>query len=123
MPAHDIIINFSAGLGVHITYETYQILSKFDTLACLNYAQNNIPTGPEAYSPVPGPLFYKSGDVHLTFVPNSSPVMLWSEWNDTVRALKWFAEEYEALAMVFSVMTITEASKVIGTGAVTTAVW
>ena len=123
MPAHDIIIHFTTGLAVELTYETYQILSKFDTLACLSYAQNNIPTGAEATSPVPGPLFYKSGDVHLTFIPNSSPMILWNEWNATLRALKWFVEEYEALAMVFSVLTITEPLKVIGTGAVTTGVW
>lgn len=116
MPIHDIIIHFNAGIALLITYEIDQVLSKFDTLSCLNQAQNDIPHG--AVLPVPNPLFYRSGDVVLSVTPNDSPVLLWSEWNNTLRALKWFAEQYEALALVFSVLDYLDSSKIMGSGAI-----
>ena len=118
MPSHDIIIHLTTALAVLVTYEIGKILSKADTLACLHQAQNDIPSGAGAVYPVPGPQLYTSGTVVLSLLPYGSPMMLWNEWSATVRALEWFTQEYEALAMSFSVMVIVEGSRVIGTGAI-----
>ena len=118
MPTHDIIIHFTTALAIMITYNIERILSKSDTLACLKRAQIDIPSGADAASPVPGPQVYSSGNVILSLLPSSSPEMLWSEWNATVRALEWFTQEYEAVAMVFSVMDWFDVSKILGRGAI-----
>ena len=118
MPAHDIIIHFTTALAIMITYNIDRILSKADTLGCLKEAQIDIPSGADAESPVPGPQIYSSGNVMLTLLPNTSPVMLWSEWNATISALEWFTREYEAMAMVFSVMDWFDASRIFGRGGI-----
>ena len=117
MPSHDIIIHFSTALAVLITYEIDTILSKAETIACLQQAQNDIPSAQAMY-PIPGPQLYWPGDVVLSLLPNSSPVMLWNEWNGTLRALEWFTKEYEALAMTFTVTKVFDDSKIIGEGAI-----
>ncbi len=118
MPSHDIIIHLTSALAVLITYDIAVILPKADTIACLQQAQNDIPPSAEAMYPIPGPQLYICGDVVLSLLPDSSPVMLWNEWNATVRALEWFTEEYEALAMTFFVTHLFDGSKVIGEGAI-----
>ena len=114
----DIILVYKANLAVHITYDRQTIISDVDTVDCLDQARNSIPPGAKATYPIPGPQIYRSGDVVLSIQPNSSPVMLWNEWNTTVRALQWFREEYVALTMVFSV-TNWFGEGVLGTGALT----
>ena len=118
MPLHDIIIHFTTALAIMITYNVERILSKPDTLACLKEAQIDIPSGDDAESPVPGPQVYNFGNVILSLLPSSSPAMLWSEWNATVSALEWFTREYEAMAMVFSVIDWLDISKVFGRGTI-----
>lgn len=114
MPAQDIILHLNAQLAVVITYQRETILPKADTFACLSKARNDIPPGPGALWPIPGPQAYSSGDVFLALQPNDRPVMLWKQWNATVRALQWFGEVYEPLAMVFSVMV--DSSGTVGSG-------
>ena len=101
-----------------VTYNVERLLSKPDTLACLKEAQIDIPSGDDAETPIPGPQVYSSGSVILSLLPNSGPEMLWSEWNATVSALEWFTREYEAMAMVFSVIDWLDISKVFGRGSI-----
>ena len=121
MPSQDIILHLTAHLAVLVTYRSDLILPKADTIACLDQARNDIPPGAEAAYPIPGRQFYRSNAVVLSLQPNTSPVMMWNEWDVTVKALQWFGEVYEPLPMFFNVMRGIDASAAIGSGALTLA--